>query len=123
MADTAAGSRLHVCVAHLVARYAVPIVKPIISVFDDPPRGVRVGRCDGNKQFVALVGSIGVILFVFDHAGRLLRSLDRRADERFSNCDRGLGAALNQFEPYAFESVSRVQPFTCTKNPGRRLVA
>ena len=100
-----------------------PTVKPIISVFDDPPRGIRVGRCDWDKQFVALIGPIGVILFVFDHAGRLLRSLDHRADERFLNGDKGLGTALSQFEPYAFESVLRVQPFMCTKNPGRRLVA
>jgi hypothetical protein len=52
----------------------VPNIEPIISIREDPPHGVHVGRCDGDKA---------------------------------------LGTALAQLEPYTFEDVSRVQPFTC----------
>ncbi len=87
-----------------------------VRVGEDSARGVRVGRCDGDKRFVSVEepqGARRVAVFVFDRAGHFLYAVDGGADQAAGAPGARLTRVLSELEPYAFEGAVEVRPFTC----------
>jgi hypothetical protein len=87
-----------------------------VVINDQPGRGIRVGRCDGDKRFISFAGareSGGAIVFVFDHGGHFVQTLVGRSDHGAAESNSGMSELLAALEPYTFEDSIEIRPFTC----------
>jgi hypothetical protein len=89
-----------------------------IRVADEPERGVRVGGCEGDGSFVAVVdrrsGREEWTAFVFDAAGHLIRAVGPTATPLAAPAEPALARLLATLEPYQFDDQVDVRPFHCT---------
>jgi hypothetical protein len=88
----------------------------LIRMLDQPERELRVGRCEGNNCFIAIRISTNAhppVAFVFDAGGYFLRAVSTPSADPAHRPDEQLAHVLAGLEPYAFEDVVEVRPFTC----------